>query len=148
MKWNEVFCHTFKELRKHIEPEVSRPSDFMLPSFPMIEACRANDFDFFLPFLDSGRLTIEDMHHAAERYHLGKTRSGQPVFWMIDDMLQPLDAHIGEGWISTLLKRREPLLECWRQYDIDITVDPILENHATADQKERCIDILEFLIEN
>ena len=80
MKWNEVFCHTFKELRKHIEPEVSRPSDFMLPSFPMIEACRANDFDFFLPFLDSGRLTIEDMHHAAERYHLGKTRSGQPVF--------------------------------------------------------------------
>ena len=35
-----------------------------------------------------------------------------------------------------------------RQYDIDITVDPILENHATADQKERCIDILEFLIEN
>ena len=80
MKWNEVFCHTFKELRKHIEPEVSRPSDFMLPSFPMIEACRANDFDFFLPCLDSGRLTIEDMHHAAERYHLGKTRSGQPVF--------------------------------------------------------------------
>jgi hypothetical protein len=127
MKWNEVFCHTFKELRKHIEPEVSRPSDFMLPSFPMIEACRANDFDFFLPFLDSGRLTIEDMHHAAERYHLGKTRSGQPVFWMIDDMLQPLDR---------------------RQYDIDITVDPILENHATAAQKERCIDILEFLIEN
>ena len=24
MKWNEVFCHTFKELRKHIEPEVRR----------------------------------------------------------------------------------------------------------------------------
>ena len=115
MKWNEVFCHTFKAMRKEIEPAVRKQVDFLLPSLPMIEACRADDFDFFHPFIDAGKLTTEQMHNAAERYHLGKTKSGQPIFWMIDDMLTPLDAHIGtDAWISTLLKAREPLLKCWQ----------------------------------
>ena len=253
MKWNEVFCHTFTALRKEIEPAVKHPSDFLLPSMPMIDACRADDFDFFQPFIDAGKLTKEQMHRAAERYHLGKTKSGQPIFWMIDDMQTPLDAHIGtDTWISTLLKAREPLLEYWqvqhclfglhllmsdvrcmkqdvvhhepfimnhepsiaiveseqsavvlselfpectwmayattfhlcpdlfapleghqvtiyprtdptlstylffedladltrRQYDIDITVDSTLEDHATAEQKDRCIDILDFILES
>ena len=263
MKWDEVFCHTYKLLRKQIEPTVKKQVDFMLPSMPMVDACRADDFDFFHPFIDTGKLTTEQMHNAAERYHLGKTKSGQPIFWMIDDMLTPLDAHIGtETWISTLLKAREPLLECWqvqhcpfglhlivntnltnltninsaisaeqqyscnsrhswsektpicvveseqsavvlselfpeciwmayattlhlspdlfaplqgrtvmlyprtdptlstflffeelvdvtrRHYDIDITVDSVLEEHATADQKDRCIDILDFILES
>ena len=80
---------------------------------PMVEACRADDFDFFQPFIDSGDLNVDQMHHAAQRYHLGKTKSGLPIFWMIDDMLQPLDARIGTTWISTLLKQRDPLLEYW-----------------------------------
>lgn len=237
--------------------------DFVLPSMKMIDACRADDFDFFLPFIDAGMLTIEQMHNAAERYHLGKTKSGQPIFWMIDDMHTPLDAHIGnDTWISALLKAREPLLEYWqvqhclfgqhlitntdltnltnkniaisaeqphscnsrhswsektticvveseqsamvlselfpectwmayvntlhlcpdlfeplqghtvtiyprtdptlstflffedlvditrRQYDIDISVDATLEDHATADQKDQCIDILNFILES
>lgn len=261
MKWNEVFCHTFKAMRKEIEPAAKRLVDFTLPSKPMIDACRADDFDFFHPLIEAGKLTTGQMRHAAERYHLGKTKSGQPIFWMIDDMLTPLDAHIGtETWISTLLKAREPLLECWqvqhcpfglhlivntnltnltninsaisaeqqyscnsrhswsektpicvveseqsavvlselfpeciwmayattlhlspdlfaplqgrtvtlyprtdptlstflffeelvdvtrRHYDIDITVDSVLEEHATADQKNRCIDILDFIL--
>ena len=252
MKWDDVFCHTFKALKKEIESDIRHPSDFILPSLPMIDACRTDDFDFFQPFIDAGKLTIEQMHHAAERYHLGKTKSGQPIFW-IHDMLTPLDAHIGtDTWISTLLKAREPLLKCWqvqhclfglhllvsdvrcmkedvanrepfimnreqtiaiveseasamvlselfpeciwmayattlhlspelfaplqgrtvtlyprtdptlstflffedlvdvthRQYDIDITVDSTLENHASADQKDRCIDILNFILES
>ena len=233
MKWNEVFCNTFKELHKKTEPEVRRQIDFMLPSMPMVEACRADDFDFFRPFIESGDLSIDQMHHAASRYFLGKTRSGQPVFWMIDDMLQPLDAHLGDTWISKLLKDREPLLEYWevqhclfglhlssdvekpvaivesessavvlsellpdslwmayattshlvpellaplegrtvtiyprtdptmstylffldyanivrRQYDINIQVDATLEDHATPDQKDRCIDIIDFFLE-
>jgi len=229
----------------------------------MIDACRADDFDFFRPFIDAGKLTTEQMHNAAERYHLGKTKSGQPIFWMIDDMQTPLDAHIGtDAWISTLLKTRKPLLKCWqvqhclfglhlivntnlmnltnknsaisaeqqyscnsrhswsektpicvveseqsavvlselfqeciwmayvntlhlspdlfeqlqgrtitlyprtdptlstflffeeladvtrRHYNIDITVDSTLEDHATADQKDRCIDILDFILES
>ena len=89
--------------------------DFVMPSMKMISACRAIDFDFFQPFIAAGKLTVHQMHHAAQRYHLGKTKSGQPMYWMIDDMLQPLDAHIGQdAWISQLLKKREPLLQYWR----------------------------------
>ena len=263
MKWNEVFCNTFKALKKEMELTIKHPSNFILPSMPMIEACRADNFDFFQPFIDAGMLTIEQMHNAAERYYLGKTKSGQPIFWMIDDMQIPLDAHIGnDTWISALLKAREPLLEYWqvqhclfgqhlitntdltnltnknsaisaeqphscnsrhswsektticvveseqsavvlselfpectwmayvntlhlcpdlfaplqghtvtiyprtdptlstflffedliditrRQYDIDIAVDSTLEDHATAEQKNRCINILDFILES
>lgn len=88
--------------------------DFVMPSMKMISTCRADDFDFFQPFIAADKLTVEQMHHAAQRYHLGKTKSGQPMYWMIDDMLQPLDAHIGQDtWISQLLKKREPLLNYW-----------------------------------
>jgi hypothetical protein len=55
------------------------------------------------------------MRHACQRYYLGKTKSGQPVFWMIDGMLTPLDAHIGtSAWLSTFLKAREPLIASWQ----------------------------------
>ena len=98
-----------------INPDEPHPADFIIPSMSMINACRADDFDFFQPFLDAGRITVEDMHRTAARYHLGKTKSGQPIYWMIDDMLDPLDAHImPDTWISTLLKAREPLLQYWR----------------------------------
>ncbi len=99
-----------------LDPNDPRYSmDFVMPSMKMISACRADDFDFFLPFLAAGKLTVEQMHHAAQRYHLGKTKSGQPMYWIIDDMLQPLDAHIGQdAWISQLLKKREPLLQYWQ----------------------------------
>ena len=98
-----------------LDPDDSRYStDLVLPSMKMVEACRANDFDFFQPFIDAGKLTVGQMHRAAERYHLGKTRSGQPIFWMIDDMLNPQDAHIApDTWISDILKRRDPMLEYW-----------------------------------
>lgn len=232
-----------------MDPDDPRYStDFILPSMKMVEACRADDFDFFQPFIDAGRLTVEQMHRAAVRYHLGKTRSGLPMFWMIDDRLDVQDAHIGaDGWISSLLKSREPLIRHWRpvhclyglhliakgslreksykidtksinspiaiveseasavvlselfpevlwmayatvehldvelfaplqgrtvtiypstdpscstylffldlaeairrRYDLHITVATILEDHATPAQKERCIDLLEFLLE-
>ena len=99
-----------------LDPNDPRYSmDFVMPSMKMISACRADDFDFFLPFIAAGKLTVKQMHHAAQRYHLGKTKSGQPMYWMIDDMLQPLDAHIGQdAWISQLLKKREPLLQYWQ----------------------------------
>ena len=156
------------------------------------------------------------------------------MFWMIDDMNTPLDAHIGNRWISTLLKNREPLIANWHvqhclfglhllahaespisivesessaivlstlfpetiwlayattshlvpdlfapleghivtiypntdptlstylffqdlvtltqeYYDIDISVDSTLEDHATPTQKDRYIDLLDFLKES
>ena len=113
MKWNEVFRNTFKALRSQTSA-IRHQVDFILPSMPMVEACRADDFDFFEPFIAAGKLTVEQMRHATERYYLGKTKGGKTIFWMIDDMLQPLDAHIGSTWISKLLKVREPLLEYWQ----------------------------------
>ncbi len=114
MKWNEVFCNTFKELRKEIEPEVKKQVNFIMPSMPMVEACRSDAFDFFQPWIEIGKLSVEQMQRACERYFLGKSKSGKPIFWMIDDMMEPLDAHIGDDWISEMLKKREPLLAYWR----------------------------------
>ena len=89
--------------------------DFIMPSPRMVDTCRADDFPFFQPFIGNGQLTVEQMHHAASRYFLGKTRSGCPIFWMMADPLCPLDAHIGsDTWLSHLLKQREPMLDFWQ----------------------------------
>lgn len=218
-----------------LDPDDPRYSaDYLFPSMKMVETCRADDHPFFQPFIEAGMLTVEQMHHAAARYYLGKTTSGHPIYWMIDETLAPLDAHIANGtWMSTLLKAREPLLQLWRpthclfglhllrtsrqliaiveseasaallselfpeylwmayateahlcidlfsplegcsvilyprtdpymsnylfmhelsvsvsqQLNIDITVATILEDHATEEQRERCIDLVDFLIE-
>ena len=115
MKIEEVFCNTFKAIRETISPDVRKSVELSIPSMTMVEACRADDFDFFAPFIAAGKLTVEQMQHACQRYYLGKTKSGQPIFWMIDDMLTPLDAHIGSSaWMSTLLKAREPLIASWQ----------------------------------
>ena len=115
MRFEEVFCNTFKAIRKTISPDVRKSVGFSIPSMPMVEACRADNFDFFAPFIAAGDLTVKQMQHACQRYYLGKTRSGQPIFWMMDDMLTPLDAHIGtSAWLSTFLKAREPLIASWQ----------------------------------
>ena len=101
------------QLAREANAKAEQKFNFTMPSMPMVEACRADDFEFFQPFIQSGMLTADQMHRAAERYYLGKTRSGKTMFWMIDDMMQPLDARIGDIWVSQLLKKREPLLEYW-----------------------------------
>ena len=84
----------------------------MKPS--MIETCRADDSDFCLEAVANGWLTEEEMHHAAARYRLGKSRSGKTIFWMIDERGICRDGHIGQGWVSQMLKAREPkLLQFW-----------------------------------
>ena len=117
MKLESLFPHSFKAIRESISPDVRKSVDLSIPSMPMVEACRADDFDFFTPFIAAGDLSVEQMRHACQRYYLGKTKSGQPVFWMIDGMLTPLDAHIGSSdssvWMSSLLKAREPLIDSW-----------------------------------
>jgi len=113
MKWNDIFCNTFKSLRSQIGSEVKKQVNLMLPSMPMVEACRTNDLDSFQPFIAAGKLSVEDMRQACDRYYLGKTKTGAPIFWMIDDLHRPLDAHIDTTWISTLLKHREPLIKSW-----------------------------------
>ena len=223
------------KLAEEARIETKRKFDFTMPSMPMVEACRADELDFFQPLIESGTLTEEQMHRAAERYYLGKTHSGKTMFWMIDDMMQPLDAHIGDTWISKLLKKREPLLEYWpvehclfgehlvsgardypvgiveseasavilseifpesiwlayvytanltprlmqplqgrnvtiyprtdptmsnyvffldytmlvrKHYDINLRIDSTLEYNATTEQKEQCIDIVDFILKS
>lgn len=114
MKFQEVFCNSFKAIREQLHAEVKQQVDFILPSMPMVNACRADEFDFFKPLLDSGDLTVDQMHHACDRYFLGKTKTDTPMFWMIDEMFQPHDAHIDDNWISYYLKQREPLLDSWQ----------------------------------
>lgn len=114
MKWNDIFCNTFKSLRTQIKPDVRQQVNFILPSWPMVDACRADSLDAFQPFIAAGKLSVEDMCQACDRYHLGQTKTGTPIFWMIDDMNTPLDAHIGDRWISQLLKQREPLIANWQ----------------------------------
>lgn len=114
MKFEELFQYTFKTLRQKIEPKVRQEVNFIMPSMPMVEACRADDFEFFQPWIENGRLSAEQMQRACERYCLGKSKSGKAIFWMIDDMMEPLDAHIEATWISEMLKNREPMLEYWQ----------------------------------
>ena len=231
MKLNEILSPSFRTLRRELGiPEQRKP---------MVEAWRANDSDFCQEVVARGWLTEEQMAHAAERYQLGKSRSGRCIFWMIDQAGRVLDGHIGNSWVSVMLKAREPqLLREWhtehclfgahlvgnektkvyknttvavvereksavilselfpeylwlatvypancnertlralqgchvvlfpptdetgdtflawlevaeqarRQYSLDVTVSTILEEHASAEQKARHTDLVDFLI--
>ena len=244
MTFNEVFCNTFKAIGQRMEPQTRQRVNFMLPTMTMVQACRANDFELFKPYIKTGVITEAQMHHAAERYYLGKSLSGCPIFWMIDDMLTPLDARIGDTWLSKVLKQRHQILESWnvrhclfgehllhhptpgpspykggeqsisivesehsavvlsemfpegiwlayvytcnltpellaplqgrqvtiyprtdptmstyvffldyaqlvrQRYNIQLRIDSTLEYHTTTEQKERCIDILDFILES
>ena len=53
MKWNELFCNTFKALRPQ-PSDIRRQVDFILPSMPMVEACRADCLGGFEPFVANG----------------------------------------------------------------------------------------------
>ena len=72
------------------------------------------DSDFCREVVARGWLTEEQMAHAAERYRLGRSKSGRCIFWMIDEMGRVYDGHIGNSWVSAMLKAREPeLLREW-----------------------------------
>ena len=95
MTFEEAFPYTFKNLRKKFGiPEPTKLS--------MVEQCAWHGQSF------DNILTDEQLHHAAERYHLGKSRSGKPIYWMIDDLDIVRDGHIGDGWVSQMLKHRYP----------------------------------------
>ena len=72
----------------------------------MIEECRSDDSELCLDLLTKYGFTPEQMHRAAERYKLGKSRSGKTIYWMIDDIGIVRDGHIGTSWVSQMLKTR------------------------------------------
>lgn len=100
MKWNEVFRQTFKALSE----ELNLPPE----GRSMVDNCWADDSELCLEAVANGWLTEEQMRHAAERYHLGKSRQGKTIYWMIDERGLCHDGHVGNTWISEILKRRYP----------------------------------------
>lgn len=122
MKLSEI-GFSFENLRKRIKP--TKVNYYSLPSPLMVDACRSDDSDFCHETVASGILTESQMRQAAERYRLGKSRSGKCIFWMIDEREGILDGRIDSPtmtfddahpiWISLMLKAREPdLLSFWQ----------------------------------
>ena len=106
MKISEILTPSFRSLREQL--------GFSKERKPMVESCQASDSDFCRETMDRGWLTEEQMAHASERYRLGKSKSGRCIFWMIDELGQVRDGHLGDTWVSVMLKAREPeLLRDW-----------------------------------
>ena len=71
MKWNDVFCNTFKAMTAQLGLP---PEDKSLP-----EISRADDSDFCQEILIQGWLSEAQLHRAACRYRLAKSRSGRSI---------------------------------------------------------------------
>ena len=98
MKISSILTPSFKSVRKERGPIV-QPTD---------------DSDFCHEVVEKGWLTVEQMRRAAQRYRLGRSRSGRTIFWMIDEQQRVRDGRIGDSWVSAMLKQREPeLLKDW-----------------------------------
>ena len=101
-----LFPYTFKALGY-------QPSD-ITQHVSIIDKSRSDDNALCHEMLTTFGFTEAQMHRAAERFHLGRSKSGKTIYWMIDDMGCCLDGHIGcisydpDTWVSTLLKRRYP----------------------------------------
>ena len=103
MKWEEVFCNTFSAIRKRLG--IPEPSEHKTD---MVKDSRSDDNALCHEMLTTFGFTEDQMHRAAERFHLGRSKSGQTIYWMIDDMGRCLDGRLADTWVSTLLKRRYP----------------------------------------
>ena len=80
----------------------------------LIEECRSDDSDLCHELTDRYGFTPEEMHRAAERYHLGRSKSGKTIYWMIDELGIVRDGHLANSWVSQMLKSRCPsFLQDW-----------------------------------
>ena len=95
MKISEIIPVTFKSIQQRQEK-------------PMVQT--AYDSEVCREVVGRGWLTPEQMQRAAERYLLGKSRSGKTIYWMIDEHGVCRDGRIGDSWVSTMLKGRYPEL--------------------------------------
>ena len=131
MKISDLMQATFKNIGEELGLNISvvdgelcvKPKDssaasevrFLIPTMRMVERCRCDEQDFFRPYIEAGMLTAEQMQRACQRYMLGRSRSGLPIFWMIDEMGTVYDGHIGSSWVSEMLRSRYPeLSEYWQ----------------------------------
>ena len=83
----------------------------------LIEESRSDDSDLCHEMITTFGFSQDQMHRAAERFHLGRSKSGKTIYWMIDDIGRTLDGRIGDAWVSTMLKARYPTAAPYVHFD-------------------------------
>ena len=109
--WDSIFCHTFKAIRTSLGIQGAFPEEdpFAGTNRPdMVGQSRSDDSDLCHELVSKYGFTELQMRRAAERFHLGRSKSGKTIYWMIDHLGRVYDGHIGDTWVSDLLKLRYP----------------------------------------
>lgn len=106
MKFEELFSHSFRHLRASFQT-----TEQLLQ--PMVGRMLSTDSRFCQEAVAAGLISQEGMRRAAQRYLLGRSRSNETVFWMIDDRQRVRDGMVGDSWASVLLKERGLIDRQW-----------------------------------
>ena len=106
MKFEDLFSDAFQQLRASFQT-----AEGLLQ--PMVGKMLSTDSRFCKEAVTAGQITLEGMQRAAQRYRLGKSRSGETVFWMIDQNQRVRDAIVSDTWASLLLKERGLIDQHW-----------------------------------
>ena len=106
MRFEELFSHSFRHLRASF-----LTTEQLLQ--PMVGRMLSTDSRFCQEAVAAGLISQEGMRQAAQRYLLGRSRSNETVFWMIDDRQRVRDGMVGDSWASVLLKERGLIDRQW-----------------------------------
>jgi len=106
MRFEELFSNSFQHLRASFQT-----SEQLLQ--PMVRKMFSTDSRFCQEAVTAGLMSLEGMQRAAQRYLLGRSRSNETVFWMIDDRQRVRDGMVGDSWASVLLKERGLIDRQW-----------------------------------
>ncbi len=106
MRFEELFSHSFQHLRASF-----LTTEQLLQ--PMVGKMLSTDSRFCQEAVAAGLISQEGMQRAAQRYLLGRSRSNETVFWMIDDQQRVRDGMVGDSWASVLLKERGLIDRQW-----------------------------------
>ena len=125
MKLEDCFPYTFKAMRARLGIKGSPPmsgGDREGLHVSWVDRARSDDSDLCHEMITTYGFTEEQMRRAAERFRLGRSKSGKTIYWMIDEMGNWQDGYIGashshEAWVSTLLKQRYPEAAPYLHFD-------------------------------
>ena len=106
MRFEELFSHSFQHLRASF-----LTTEQLLQ--PMVGKMLSTDSRFCQEAVAAGLISQEGMRRATQRYLLGRSRSNETVFWMIDDRQRVRDGMVGDSWASVLLKERGLIDRQW-----------------------------------
>lgn len=106
MRFEELFSNSFQHLRASFQI-----SEQLLQ--PMVRKMFSTDSRFCQEAVVAGLMSLEGMQRAAQRYLLGRSRSNETVFWMIDEQQRVRDGMVGDSWASVLLKERGVIDRQW-----------------------------------